>query len=99
MNKIMAVRGEPGHVLIVDDDDLHRINLRILLEAQHHEITEAADGEQALQTVFMSLPDVIILDVVMETYYAGFEVCRQLKNDPKTAHIPILLVTVRDESE
>jgi signal transduction histidine kinase len=82
-----------GHVLIVDDEEHNRELLRDLLQAQGHRVTEAADGEQALQEVASNPPDVVILDVMMPKL-DGFEVCRRLKRERKTAPIPILVVTV-----
>jgi class 3 adenylate cyclase len=81
-----------GLVLVVDDDEANRTLLRDPLETHGHEIIEAENGEQALQQVARRQPDVILLDVMMPKM-DGFEVCRRLKKDGKTAHIPILMVT------
>ncbi len=70
--------------------------LRDPLEARGYEIAEAANGDQALQQVAARLPDAILLDVMMPGV-DGFEVCRRLKNDPKTAPIPVLMVTALSE--
>jgi len=70
--------------------------LRDPLEAHGYEIIEAENGEQALQKVEQRPPDVILLDVMMPRM-DGFEVCRRLKNDARTAHIPILIVTALSE--
>lgn len=85
--------GQTGRALVVDDEEQNRELLRDLLEAQGHEVIEAENGKQALQKVMENPPDVILLDVMMPGLN-GFEVCRRLKADPKTAPIPILLVTV-----
>lgn len=82
----------PGRILVVDDDDKSRCLLRDLLAARGHHITEAVNGEEALDTVRREHPDVILLDVVMPGM-SGFEVCRRLKADPATAMIHILLIT------
>jgi two-component system sensor histidine kinase/response regulator len=82
-----------GRVLIVDDEEPNRVLLRDLLEARGHQVTEAEDGEQALDEVASSAPDVILLDVMLPKM-DGFEVCRRLKADAQTAPIPILLITV-----
>lgn len=81
-----------GHVLVVDDEENNRELLRDLLEEQGHQVTEAENGEQALERVKKAPPEVILLDVMMPGM-DGFEVCRRLKADPETAPIPILLVT------
>src|ERR1017187_5213858 len=81
-----------GLVLIVDDEEQNRMLLRDPLEARGYEIAEAENGMQALEKIAGCLPDVILLDLMMPQM-DGFEVCRRLKTDSKTAHIPILMVT------
>jgi class 3 adenylate cyclase len=83
-------------VLVVDDDEANRMLLRDPLETHGYEIIEAENGEQALQKVEQRPPDVILLDVMMPRL-DGFEVCRRLKKDARTAHIPILIVTALSE--
>jgi adenylate cyclase len=81
-----------GFVLVVDDEEQNRTLLRDPLEARGYEIAEAENGMVALEKIAARLPDVILLDVMMPQM-DGFEVCRRLKTDSKTAHIPILMVT------
>src|SRR5436189_5372893 len=81
-----------GHILVVDDEPKNRQLLHDALAVRGHRVTEAQNGEQALQLVASEPPDVILLDVMMPGM-DGFTVCRRLKSDPKTAPIPILLVT------
>jgi adenylate cyclase len=85
-----------GLVLVVDDEEVNRTLLRDLLETHGYEIIEAETGEQALQKVEQRPPDVILLDVMMPRM-DGFEVCRRLKKDARTANIPILMVTSLSE--
>jgi class 3 adenylate cyclase len=82
----------PGCVLVVDDEEQNRSLLRDPLEARGYEVEEAEDGVLALRKIAGHPPDVILLDLMMPNM-DGFEVCRRLKQDPKTAHIPILIVT------
>ncbi len=91
-----SVPRRSGFVLIVDDEEQNRMLLRDPLEARGYEIAEAENGQQALQRVAERLPDVVLLDVMMSGM-DGFEVCRRLKNDPKTAPIPVLMVTALSE--
>jgi adenylate cyclase len=93
-NKSVAARAlrRRGLVLVVDDEEANRTLLRDPLETHGYEIVEAENGEQALQQVARRQPDAILLDVMMPRM-DGFEVCRRLKKDGKTAHIPILMVT------
>ncbi len=85
-----------GSVLVVDDEPQNRTLLRDPLEAFGYRVEEAENGMQALQKVAAHPPDVILLDLMMPQM-DGFEVCRRLKADPKTAHIPILMVTALSE--
>jgi adenylate cyclase len=96
--KSAAVRAlqDRGRVLIVDDEPVNRALLRDSLEVHGYEMLEAENGEQALELVGQRLPDVILLDVMMPRM-DGYEVCRRLKNDPRTNTIPILMVTALSE--
>ncbi|MGD0615617.1 MAG: response regulator, partial [Verrucomicrobiota bacterium] len=85
-----------GFVLVVDDEEQNRSLLRDPLEALGYEIAEAENGLRALEKVAGRPPDVILLDLMMPEM-DGFEVCRRLKKDSKTAHIPILMVTALSE--
>ncbi len=85
-----------GRVLVVDDEALNRSLLHEMLEVRGYEILEAENGPQALKMVAEQAPDVILLDVMMPGM-DGFQVCRQLKSDPKFASIPILMVTALTE--
>jgi len=97
-NKSSAARalGSRGLVLVVDDEEANRMLLRDPLEAHGYEIVEAENGEQALQKVEQRPPDVILLDVMMPRM-DGFEVCRRLKKDARTAPIPVLIITALSE--
>jgi adenylate cyclase len=93
-----AGRPHRGPVLVVDDEEQNRMLLRDWLDAHGYLTTEAENGEAALKSVAEAAPDVILLDVTMPGL-DGFEVCRRLKADPKTALIPILMVTALSERE
>ncbi len=88
--------GSHGFVLVVDDEEQNRTLLRDPLEARGYEIAEAENGVQALQKIASRPPDVILLDLMMPKM-DGFEVCRLLRKDAKTAHIPILMITALSE--
>lgn len=81
-----------GHILIVDDEPFNRELLHAILKNQGHETTGAENGKRALELI-ESLPvDVVLLDVMMPSL-DGFQVCRILKGNARTAHIPVILVT------
>ncbi len=81
-----------GFVLVVDDEEQNRTLLRDPLEARGYEVEEAENGVQALQKIAARRPDAILLDLMMPKM-DGFEVCRRLRNDANTAHLPILMIT------
>ncbi len=83
-----------NRILIVDDE---RININFLADIlkTEYEIFFAKNGEQALKRVYSNrLPDLILLDIVMPGI-DGYEVCRQLKADSKTQHIPIIFISAK----
>ena len=79
-------------ILIVDDDPDLVESVRIILESKGYEVEAAYDGVEGLQKVKEFNPDLIVLDVMMPKKN-GYEVCRELKSDPKYSNIPILLLT------
>jgi len=91
-----TARKSKGRVLVVDDEEQNRSLLRDPLEARGYIVTEAESGLAALKEISANPPDAILLDLMMPNM-DGFEVCRQLKAQLKTAHIPILMVTALSE--
>lgn len=83
-------------VLVVDDEPDVRDVLRIILEAEEFEVTEAENGEDALEKVAKRPPDLIIIDFMMPKLN-GPEVCKAIKKDILLRHIPILMLTGRGE--
>jgi len=75
-------------ILHVDDDETSRYTVRRIIEQTGYEVKEAATGTEALQKA-QEQPDLIVLDVNLPDIN-GFEVCKKLKADPKTAQIPVL---------
>ncbi len=83
---------EKCRVLIADDNDKVCQLLADLLEQEGYSVKATADGGSALQLVHSFAPDVVISDVVMPVM-SGIELCRQIKNEPRTCYIPVLLVS------
>jgi putative two-component system response regulator len=79
-------------ILIVDDETGARSGLSALLRREGFEVDEASDGASALTQCAASLPDLILLDIVMPGM-DGFEVCRQLKASPEMRLTPVVLIT------
>ena len=85
--------GASWTVLLVDDDaDFVEMN-RILLEQNGYRVRVAYSGRQCLSEVAAARPDVIILDMVMETRDDGFDVSRELRNSEHTKGIPLIMIT------
>lgn len=87
-----------ARILIVDDEPLNVKLLASKLDGSKYEILQAYGGIEALEKVEKKSPDLILLDVMMPDM-DGYEVTTRLKNDPKTANIPIIMVTALDGSE
>ncbi len=85
-----------ARVLVVDDIISNVKLLEAKLAAEYFEVVSALNGEQALARVAAEIPDIILLDVMMPGM-DGFEVCRRIKANPKTAHVPIVMVTALDQ--
>jgi len=85
-----------ARVLVVDDILSNVKLLEAKLAAEYFEVITASSGEQALARVAAELPDIVLLDVMMPGM-DGFEVCRRIKANSKTAHIPIVMVTALDQ--
>jgi len=83
-------------VLVVDDNQQNLELLRAYLEDIDCETVPAYDGPEAIEIVAKAPPDLILLDVMMPKM-SGFEVCRRIKNDPKTTDIPVIMVTALNE--
>src|ERR1051326_9011526 len=90
--------GPAALITVVDDEEANRILLREALEARGCQVNEASNGREALAQIAKQLPDTILLDVMMPGL-DGFQVCRQLKDDPMSAHVPVLMVTALAERE
>src|SRR5215203_2337771 len=83
---------ERGRVLIVDDDLKIRDLLMDLLELEGYEVSTAPDGAEAIDLALSFDPNIIVSDVVMPVV-GGLELCRRLKEDPRTAYVPVLLIS------
>ncbi len=81
-------------VLIVDDSSTEREIISKYLQESGLNISTAYSGEEALQTISQSKPDLIVLDVVLPGL-SGFEICRQLKSEENTKKIPIIICSTK----
>ena len=83
-------------VLVVDDNEQNLELLHAYLDELGGEVRLARDGLEAIESVGKAAPDIILLDIMMPRM-SGFQVCEQLKKDPETRDIPIIMVTALNE--
>lgn len=81
-----------ARILVVDDTSLNVKLLTAKLEHEYYVVTPAYNGFRALQEIEKEAPDLVLLDVMMPGM-DGFEVCREIKANPLTTHIPVVMVT------
>ena len=87
-----------ARVLVVDDILANVRLLEAKLSAEYFEVIVAMNGIEALECMHRSKPDIVLLDVMMPGM-DGIEVCRRIKSNPKTHHIPIIMVTALDQAD
>ena len=86
---------ETAHILVVDDEpQIHTVLTRIL-EKEGYSVSSAYGAEEAFEKIKERRPNLIILDVMMPKI-SGIEVCNQLKSDPATKEIMVLILSARD---
>ena len=85
-------------VLIVDDDEKNVRLIRLILSKEEYQVVSACSGSEALEMVDEKRPDIILLDIMMPGI-DGFEVCKRLKADEQTRHLPVIMVTALQEKE
>ena len=85
-----------ARVLVVDDILSNVKLLEAKLSAEYFEVVTAFNGLECLARMEECVPDIVLLDVMMPGM-DGFEVCRRIKSNPKTAHVPVVMVTALDQ--
>ncbi len=88
----------PQLVMIVDDDQMNRELLETVIKRAGFQASHAHSGAMALQLIPEQMPDLILLDVRLGEM-SGYDVCAQLKSDPVTRAIPIIILTAADNEE
>lgn len=85
-----------ARILIVDDSPSQLAGIRRIVEKLGHEALTAENGQAGVDAARTALPDLILMDVVMPVLN-GFQATRSITRDPATAHIPVILVTTKDQ--
>lgn len=88
------VAAPPKHVLVVDDENHIRRLVEVNLSRGGYRVTQAFDGRDALEKIAIERPDMIVLDWMMPRM-DGFALLVHLKKDPRTAEIPVLMLTAK----
>ena len=85
-----------ARILIVDDSPTQAMSLTRLIKKHGHEVLTAKDGAEGVEVAKAELPDLVLMDVVMPKIN-GFQATRQITKDPSTRHIPVIIVTTKDQ--
>ena len=87
------ITANTAHILVVDDDPDIREVLRTILAKEGHRVREASNGKEAMSQIGAEIPDLMILDIMMNTDTEGFDLMYSLQDDPALQNIPIILLT------
>ena len=85
-----------ARILIVDDSPSQLMGIRRIVEKLGHEALTAEDGAAGVELAKKELPDLILMDVVMPNLN-GLQATRSISREPTTKHIPVILVTTKDQ--
>ena len=96
-NDLTIISGKEQSILIIEDNKDMRLFLRTIL-GKHYEIHDAENGEKGLELAYDIVPDLIIADIILPGQ-TGLKVTEVLKQDIRTSHIPIILLTARASME
>jgi len=79
-----------ARIMIIDDDSDYRFTMETFLNRNGFETLTAENGQEGLDLIEKERPDLILLDVMMQSIYSGLEVCKQLRSNPDLKDIPII---------
>jgi len=85
-------------IMVVEDEETLLKLESLFLTSRGYQVCGMRNGNEALECIGTEMPDLVLLDVMMPGV-DGFEVCRQIKSNPLTMHIPVVLLTARKEPE
>ncbi len=84
------------HILVIEDEEDIQELVRYNLSKEGYRVAQVLSGEEGLKTARSQMPDLIVLDLMLPKL-DGLEICRLLKADPKTQHIPVVMLTAKGE--
>jgi len=85
-----------AHILVVDDSPTETHIISSVLQKMGHKVSVAVNGKEGVDKATQLLPDLVLMDVVMPELN-GFQATRQLTSKPETQHIPVIMVTTKDQ--
>jgi DNA-binding response OmpR family regulator len=85
-------------ILIVEDEESLLKLESILLTSKGYDVRGVVNGQAALDAIAEELPDLVLLDIMLPEI-DGFEVCRRIKNNPETKHLPVIMLTAKKSRE
>jgi len=83
-------------ILVVDDSPTMLSGTTKILQSANHEVIQAVSGEEGIEKAKSDNPDLILMDVVMPSLN-GFQATRAIKSDEATKHIPVIMLTTKDQ--
>ncbi len=84
-------------ILVVDDDPDFALAIQKILESANYDVDIAGSVEDGMKAIVDSTPDLVLLDVMMEKYDDGFNMCYDLKHDDRYKNMPIIIITAVTE--
>jgi signal transduction histidine kinase/CheY-like chemotaxis protein/HAMP domain-containing protein len=90
-----AAPGEPPRILVIEDNDVAVMQIRSALEENGFAVTTASNGREGLESIDKTLPDAVILDLMMPKV-SGFQVLEQIRSNPATSGLPVLILTAKE---
>ncbi len=85
-------------ILVVDDSSTSNLLCKSLLEEQNFEVVTAENGYEALKMVYNHMPDAVLLDIMMPDI-DGYTVLARIKSEKETEHIPVIIVSAKDDQK
>ncbi len=98
ISEIRKLNEEPETVMIVDDNELELKHMAEIIEAENIETILAHDGEESIKLIAKKNPDILVLDLLMPGM-DGFQVLEQIRKNPETQNLPVIVVTAKDITE
>jgi len=89
--------GKNVKIVMIDDNPDFLFTMETFLKKNDFEVLTAEDGQKGLELIRKERPDVVLLDIMMETLFSGFEVCKTLRSDDDLAYVPIIGISAMGE--